>query len=626
MFIDIEAQLEQNSFHTRYEVDKYKTESVQVQAVLREKCFDELPDVDVQISENPLPKGCKEFFQCRSWYVERAHSKAGTKTCPEPQKLFRYPRLGAFEVTVRCPQGFAEPSAGLPTEFVAWSKIKTHMWPNLTQLAGEIANVLNLAREGRDVGHYFQDDDGIPRLRFRSNRGAESDGSDVVFRELTAHSKVRSAKMLFPPNLPMLIGQAPPHKRGAHQHRTAPIVVFPGSLKERQRPLSAAEPRSFSASGRAGAGGAGSEVTAEPPQRLVRPASATRVRPASASGLRPAEGAGDRNAAAATAPSVSASTTGQAPAVAAAPPSLPRSASPVRQAPAAAPPPAVARSASPARIEPSPTPQNASALTASFTVPSASAKVPSPVSGGGRDHDDEHGDFEDDAPTETHNAVVTPAALAVMHGRDRDGDVEASKPKSEAAKSVEPSPKSAGSPAKAEPSVPDDDGDDGYDDNFEESASAPPSPSRKSIREEDEGSDGIFEDNAASKSKSASSGRVIVEEDDGSGDDFDEASPKSRSEAKAPTSAPPSRRMIVLESKDSDEEDGYGDDFEGSTANSPAKVAGPHAPLIADDDGESEDDRPPPRGQATTKAAPAARGRDSDEDGYGDDFEDSGGE
>lgn len=101
----------------------------------------ELGDVGIRYEtrKNPDPKGMLEWNGQKHWWYARK----------DPDKKYRYPRPGAFEVVMKSP-GFA-PGMGLPEQLLVWSKINTHRWPDVDKLAKAMAQVLSMAQSGQDV-------------------------------------------------------------------------------------------------------------------------------------------------------------------------------------------------------------------------------------------------------------------------------------------------------------------------------------------------------------------------------------------------------------------------------------------------------------------------------------------
>eukprot|EP00929_Paragymnodinium_shiwhaense_P053192 TRINITY_DN26627_c0_g2_i1.p1 TRINITY_DN26627_c0_g2~~TRINITY_DN26627_c0_g2_i1.p1 ORF type:complete len:656 (-),score=152.77 TRINITY_DN26627_c0_g2_i1:65-2032(-) len=124
--IDIECQNEENRFHCSYRTDKYPEYARRVESALRSYLSHVGIDHDVAVN----PGG--------------AAANKG-----------RYPRMGAFEVTVHCPPTFA-PQHEVPERLEVWSKLLSHRWPKPSQLAEDVACLLTGFRLGKDVSKLLQ--------------------------------------------------------------------------------------------------------------------------------------------------------------------------------------------------------------------------------------------------------------------------------------------------------------------------------------------------------------------------------------------------------------------------------------------------------------------------------------
>jgi len=128
-----------NSFHTTYKVNKYPEYARKLEALISNHLNEE--GIRPMVLMNPGPgKGYAPFWNCRNWF-----------TCTKDAKKVRYPRLGSFEVAVKCPANFAAPNTGLPQKLEVWSKLTTHRWPDPEKLAQSVARLLAAGRDGMDV-------------------------------------------------------------------------------------------------------------------------------------------------------------------------------------------------------------------------------------------------------------------------------------------------------------------------------------------------------------------------------------------------------------------------------------------------------------------------------------------
>mmetsp|Transcript_51124 Transcript_51124/g.81135 ORF Transcript_51124/g.81135 Transcript_51124/m.81135 type:complete len:799 (+) Transcript_51124:96-2492(+) len=93
---------------------------------------------------NPEPRGFdKPPMHPENYYIKKAgplEKEAGEKRMSQlyaHRPRLRYPRLGSFEVSIRCS------SPGLPKEFTIWSKLESRLWPNVKRLVSEAVKLFN---------------------------------------------------------------------------------------------------------------------------------------------------------------------------------------------------------------------------------------------------------------------------------------------------------------------------------------------------------------------------------------------------------------------------------------------------------------------------------------------------
>mmetsp|Transcript_48666 Transcript_48666/g.139083 ORF Transcript_48666/g.139083 Transcript_48666/m.139083 type:complete len:722 (+) Transcript_48666:97-2262(+) len=122
---------ENHQFHTRYSLEKYTAVAKQLELLIGERLA--RAGVRHSVAVNPEPGGAwKQYFFVPSYYTKGAGYDK-TRKC--------YPRLGAFEVTLRCSQDFAD-ERSLPRSVEVWSKLRTRRWPKAERLANDLANLL----------------------------------------------------------------------------------------------------------------------------------------------------------------------------------------------------------------------------------------------------------------------------------------------------------------------------------------------------------------------------------------------------------------------------------------------------------------------------------------------------
>lgn len=94
---------------------------------------------------NPTPKGytrvgSKDFMGPENYYMKKGASpNKGTEKPNETEKprMMRYPRLGSFEISIRCSV------RDLPNDFQVWSKLESRRWPKVGRLVKDIARLLD---------------------------------------------------------------------------------------------------------------------------------------------------------------------------------------------------------------------------------------------------------------------------------------------------------------------------------------------------------------------------------------------------------------------------------------------------------------------------------------------------
>jgi hypothetical protein len=136
--LEIEHHDEENAFHTRYKVHKYQKYKNDLGSAFQRRLREEGMSPAVIANQSP-PKGYKMAENnVRNWYV---HAR-------NPEKKKRYPQLGSFEVTLRCPPNFAR---GFPDTILVWSKLNTRRWPDVDRLARDVVKLVADAKNGQDI-------------------------------------------------------------------------------------------------------------------------------------------------------------------------------------------------------------------------------------------------------------------------------------------------------------------------------------------------------------------------------------------------------------------------------------------------------------------------------------------
>jgi len=152
--LEIECHDEDNAFHTTYKVQKYIEYRAKLSTAFKRKLNDEgINHIQVVCNQGP-PKGYEPIESVKNWYVHRR------KDATAPPKRVRYPRLGSFEVTLKCPSDFAPRESNCPNRLQVWSKLSTKRWPDVDRLAAELARLLSDASQNEDVSDQvrrFQD-------------------------------------------------------------------------------------------------------------------------------------------------------------------------------------------------------------------------------------------------------------------------------------------------------------------------------------------------------------------------------------------------------------------------------------------------------------------------------------
>lgn len=239
--VEIECQDEENTFHTTYNVQKYPEYTRRLEHAIRSCFSQEGIRHCIVLNQNP-PKGFIPYQNgnVKNWYVRpRQH-----------QTKVRYPRLGSFEVLLRCPSGFAR---GVPEQLLVWSKLNTRRWPDPERLANDILRLLISGQQEEDVSELLQ------KLRVSCSPPLAGDSLALSSTRLSATSPSRLH------NPPMFFSMS------ARTRVPTPVEIrTPQQRHAESRDTSQPPPRPMSATS---------------PSRQVRPSSGSRQRPASAGGI-----------------------------------------------------------------------------------------------------------------------------------------------------------------------------------------------------------------------------------------------------------------------------------------------------------------------------------------------------
>lgn len=145
--IDIEYQDEENSFHTSYKSNKYPEYATKLQRALNAKLSSVSTYVEVRLNPGP-GKGHRPMPHLggSQWF-----------TTGKPPRKVRYPRLGAFEVTVNTPpEGVHTFISKPPCRIVAWSKLDSRVWPDVDLLSSRLLEIFECCERGNDVREQIQ--------------------------------------------------------------------------------------------------------------------------------------------------------------------------------------------------------------------------------------------------------------------------------------------------------------------------------------------------------------------------------------------------------------------------------------------------------------------------------------
>lgn len=229
--VEIECHDEENTFHTTYKVNKYPEYARRLENAIRSCFSQECIQHRIVLNQNP-PKGYVQQHSVKNWYVRPR----------EPQAKVRYPRLGSFEVLLRCPSGFAK---GVPEQLPVWSKLNTHRWPDPDRLANDLLRLLVSGLQEEDVSEL------VHKLRSSCGPAPPSDPQTFMSTKLSASSR--------PLNPPMFFSLSP------RQRVPTPVEIRSPETKHRElKPELPPRPKSAMSPSRA------------------RPSSGSRQRPASA--------------------------------------------------------------------------------------------------------------------------------------------------------------------------------------------------------------------------------------------------------------------------------------------------------------------------------------------------------
>jgi len=149
--IDIEYHTHGDSFHTSFPVERYEQAAYALKRELEKELKSGGVPIEVRLNPGP-PSSYRAYYDMPGWYVHArsADCRLRSKWATEAPNLVQYPRLGAFELTVRLPAMVKRDEgsfAGLPRNFQAWSKLKRRKWPK--EGFGEwLGKQLLLARSG----------------------------------------------------------------------------------------------------------------------------------------------------------------------------------------------------------------------------------------------------------------------------------------------------------------------------------------------------------------------------------------------------------------------------------------------------------------------------------------------
>lgn len=144
--IEIEYHSEEGLFHINYDLKRYVETARRLEESLRSQL--EASGVPHKVLVNPGPGegwesftfGAKRKGSIQGWYA-RADNQL---------KRMRYPRLGAFEVSLCFPRGFPGIPPKLGKRLSVWSKLELHRWPDPEDLATRVAKLLAACKAQQD--------------------------------------------------------------------------------------------------------------------------------------------------------------------------------------------------------------------------------------------------------------------------------------------------------------------------------------------------------------------------------------------------------------------------------------------------------------------------------------------
>jgi len=254
VIIQIECHDEDNGFHTTFKVDKYPDYAKRLEMSIRRRFTDE--GIPHEVVTNPGPgKGLEQFYNMKNWFT---HPR-------KPGDKIRYPRLGAFEVTLKSPGAFAR-FARMPDRLEVWSKIVSRRWPDIDRLTNNMVRLLSSGQNGEDVSELIQ------RMTKPMSQAVDNAASATHLSVTPVNSK---PPRLTPGHPPMFFSLSP---RGGLPRPTE--VRTPAATPEPRH----AEPRKeflATPSFLAPPSGGARPMSANSPSRPTPPASAT-IRPQSA--------------------------------------------------------------------------------------------------------------------------------------------------------------------------------------------------------------------------------------------------------------------------------------------------------------------------------------------------------
>jgi len=176
--ISIEFQTEENVFHLKCRPERFSEMASRVSEALEASLVKAGVEHTVLLNPGPVGDGWERHTfggkRAVGWYhrVENQFRK------------IRYPRLGAFEVTLNCS---SDPR--LPPFATIWSRLETQRWPDPDRLARQVAELLAKSRQNEDF------EDLLRQLSSRQRSSPRRDALSSLAQYAQKHPRRRSSPL-----------------------------------------------------------------------------------------------------------------------------------------------------------------------------------------------------------------------------------------------------------------------------------------------------------------------------------------------------------------------------------------------------------------------------------------------